>query len=441
MSIHFIPWQEDRYIIYQSSGQSALVGNNALVDCIRKKQADDSVLMDEDLEELLSMLRFWEKPDAKSYRPDFKPVTAVLLLTNQCNLRCSYCYADAGEKPKKSLDLPRAKRAIDYVCEQAIAQGFDKFRVDFHGGGEPTMKWRLLRECTQYARSKPIAASISLTSNGVWSPHMCEWIIENLDEVSLSVDGQPSTQNTNRPLLNGDDSAAVVFDNLSRLDMANKPYGIRITATAPWDTLYNDVEYLCRYQKCHTIQVEPAFNVDRGGHNATPSDADCQGFAQAFMRAFDYGRSHGKRIFFSGARPGITSQVFCNAPYNALIVNSDGNLTTCYEVDNQSHPLFDISHIGSIDAETLTVKLDKRQHLHGLMEERREHCEGCFCLPTCGGDCYTRTFQQGSEGHLNYSSRCNMNREITREMLVRLIADGDGVWSVNPVLETCYAEG
>lgn len=83
---------------------------------------------------------------------------AVLLMTNQCQLRCVYCYAAAGELPHEALTTEQGRAAIDIVCQNAITLHQPQFEISFHGGGEPTFAWQVLKECATYARQKPLPA-------------------------------------------------------------------------------------------------------------------------------------------------------------------------------------------------------------------------------------------------------------------------------------------
>ncbi|HUM70627.1 MAG TPA: hypothetical protein PLK31_17480, partial [Chloroflexota bacterium] len=80
------------------------------------------------------------------------------------------------------------------------------------------------------------------------------------------------------------------------------------------------------------------------------------------------------------------------------------------------------------DQDDIHIHEPARQHLHSLMAERRQQCRDCFCYWSCAGDCYTRAFQAGPDGHRERGSRCLMNQAITRRMLLNGLADGGGVW-------------
>ena len=348
-------------------------------------------------------------------------------MTNACQLRCAYCYAAAGDAPVERLTTAQGRAAIDFVCASALAQGRPHFDLSFHGGGEPTLAWSVLKACVAHARGKPLPAHIGMTSNGAWSPAQTDYVLANLDDLTLSFDGTPATQDLKRPFATGRGSAEIVLRTIAALDRRSFPYAIRMTATAPWERFPEDVRYLCEQTGCRTIQVEPAFNTGRGGHPQGDAD-DCLGFAEAFLDAVEIAAAAGRTLFYSGARLGLVTNTFCTAPYDALIVTPAGNLVSCYEVTDPGHPLAELSTIGSYDGDGLHPDAARRDRLHGLMAERQAGCGDCFCLRSCAGDCYTRAFGDGPAGHLSYGPRCEMNRAITAGLLLHAIAAGDGVW-------------
>ena len=353
-------------------------------------------------------------------------MTLVPLLTNQCQLRCTYCYADAGEIPFEELQIEQGQVGIDYVCENAAKLKQPFFEVSFHGGGEPTYAWDVLKGLVEYARQKKVRAKITLTSNGVWSPTQLNWIAENIDEFTLSIDGSPETQDRQRPLASGEGSSNIVMQTIKKIEALSLPYAIRMTAIAPWSNLPSDVQYLCEHTRCHSIQVEPAFNLERGGHNY-PDKQDFTAYTNAFIAAYEIAAQARRVFYYSGARLGVIASSFCTAPYQALILTPAGNLVTCYEITDDSHPLADISLIGNITDKTVHLNLSNRENLHQLMKERRASCRECFCYWNCAGDCYSRAFDPGPSGHLNHSTRCDMNRLILENLLLWNIEKSGGV--------------
>jgi uncharacterized protein len=120
--------------------------------------------------------------------------------------------------------------------------------------------------------------------------------------------------------------------------------------------------------------------------------------------------------------------MFCTAPYGALIVNAEGNLVACYEINASTHPLGAISRIGRIENGAVRVDFAGRARLHALIAERRQACRDCFCYWSCAGDCYPRAMSNKPLGHLLHSERCDLTRALTSQLLLRVLAQRGGVW-------------
>ena len=432
MQLFVIPI-EGRFVLYRPLLQLAFVGNRAMVDLVlnlTNQACHSNAGTPADAVEFLRTIGFLE-PDPPAPPPpdhEYHPTTAVLLLTSRCNLRCTYCYASGGELSVQDLSLTAARTVINQACRNALEAGAPRFELGFHGGGEPIQAWEIVQETTAYARDKDLPCEIFMVSNGLWSKSQRKWIMENLDDLTISFDGQPQTQNRQRPLASGRGSFSAVMRTMEALDNAGFRYAIRMTATDPWrGRLPEDVRFICAETNCSMIDVEPAFNTRRGEHRG-PTPGESAAFVEAFMEAFEIASQAGRRLTYSGARPWLLTQSFCTAPYGALIVNPAENLVACYEVASTSHPLAEISTVGRIVDSQVAVDHEARNALLTWLEERRVQCRDCFCYWHCAGDCYSRYSYSEPSTRAGMSPRCDMNRAITARILLWYIMNGDGVW-------------
>jgi uncharacterized protein len=443
---------EGRFILYRPLLQLAFVGNRAMadltLDLVQRKDlsgagrtASDSIRehppdggTSEEAAAFLESIGFLEPdpPPPSALDPAFCPTTAVLLLTNRCNLRCIYCYASGGEGPASDLSPALAKAAIDQAYQNARTLDRPHFGLTFHGGGEPMEAWDVVQEATAYARNKDLPCRVTMVSNGVCTPRQREWILNNLDNLSISFDGTQTTQDHQRPFASGQGSFKAVMRTIEALDKADFSYGIRMTATAPWrGQLPKDVRFICEETGCQAMQVEPAFNAHRGEHQG-PTQEESEAFVDAFLEAFEIASRAHRRLTYSGARPWLLTRVFCSAPYSALIVNPEGGLVSCYEVTDKNHPLVEMSTLGRVVADQtgprISIDHGARDALLSFLENRRATCQDCFCFWHCAGDCYTRSLTSVPEDPEATSPRCYMNREITSHILLWYIMNSDGVW-------------
>jgi uncharacterized protein len=427
----------DKFILYRPLLRLAFVGNRAMASLVQRLARGggpgEGPPIPEEIHVFLESIGFFQ-PDPPEPAQDhaFRPTTGVLLLTNRCNLRCAYCYASGGEGAPQSLTVELARLVIDQVCQNAQEQERTYFELTFHGGGEPLQAWEVLRAAAEYARAKPLPARIGVVSNGVWTLAQRDWLMRNLDEITISFDGTQRTQDAQRPFPNGRGSYRAVMSTLQALDASGRRYGIRLTATPPFrEKLAEDVRFLCEHTGCRTMQVEPAFHLERGGHIG-PGESDAQDFAEAFIAAVEVARQAGRELVYSGARPWLVSASFCSAPYGtALSVTPEGQLVTCYEIVNTAHPMAEMSTIGQVEEGRFEVDEGRRERFLAYLDARRAGCRECFCFFHCAGDCYTRSASRLETPTERPASRCAINQAITRDLLLLNIQDGGGVWRGN----------
>lgn len=143
--IFSIPISKRKYLIYAPLKGIAFLGNTSLVNAIAEAcQNPFRALQTKDEFRVLDQLHFFQPEPLPSDEFQDRGVqydAVILFLTNQCNLRCSYCYASSGEYPPKTMSWEIAKAAIDLVLRGVISQGLPEMTLGFHGGGEPTLNW------------------------------------------------------------------------------------------------------------------------------------------------------------------------------------------------------------------------------------------------------------------------------------------------------------
>lgn len=433
--LYSIPFQ-DEHIIYLPLQRLAFIANHSMADYCARFQSDPGTKVQPDFREahrFLSSAGFFNPPmpipQSNQDEKAFTPSTAVLLLTTSCNFRCLYCYASAGGKKDTLLSLEAGKKAIDIVCNNARTKNEQRFSLCFHGGGEPTLAREHMRALVEYARGKELQAHISLSTNGYWTAEERDWILSNIDDISLSCDGLKEIHDRQRPSGTGKGTFDVVFDTIRIMDKQKASYGIRLTVTeSTVETLPRSIEFLCKETGCGNFQAEPAFNHGRartGGQSVSSTNR----FVDSFLSSYDIARQYGRTLFYSGARPSVITDTFCMAPYNALIINNENKATACYEIFHSTLELAPVFFTGEMSASgRLQIDHDKRRKLLATIRQRRAACRKCFCYWHCAGDCPAKTLTADGKGHLHFGSRCEVNRAITKEILVRFIHEAGGVW-------------
>jgi uncharacterized protein len=449
---------KEKYIIYAPLKGIAFVANPRLVNDIfefakcpnssslpSNKTASESSFSKEKLPDEFDFLHnlsfFQAEPfPVDEYKDQGVQYDAVVLfLTNQCNLRCLYCYASSGEFPVKRMTWEVARRSIDYVTEEVIRNQSSEMTLGFHGGGEPTLNWDILTKATDYAqalaRKNNFTLKVNGSFNGYWSKKVLNYIIQNFTELSMSFDGLPVIQNQQRPTKNGNDSFPRVAETLHKLDEAEFPYGIRMTVTdSSVHQLEESIAFIVEHFRPRKIQVEPVFMEGRAKKNLTEvSDLDI--FIDQFIKGLKRAEEHDIHLFYSGARLDVLTQRFCLAACRAFIVTPDGDVTTCFETYGRDHPLSDQFIVGRFqrDAGFNLYKRKINDHFNRTVEDI-SYCDGCFCRWHCAGDCAVKTYSMETGEGFQPTRRCYLNQELTKFLLLKNIKESGGlIWISNKI--------
>lgn len=129
-----------------------------------------------------------------------KQKTIMLIITYNCNLRCSYCY-----EPKLQnfhMDASRAKRII---AEQVanLNDDYDSVEIQFMGG-ESLLEFPLIKEVSEWLWANPMNKKLLVlfapTNGTLLTEEMKAWFTRNRDKINLglSFDGDINMQDINR---------------------------------------------------------------------------------------------------------------------------------------------------------------------------------------------------------------------------------------------------
>ncbi len=181
-------------------------------------------------------LILWKKQKAELMVEKVELQNLCLVLSQDCNMRCAYCYENGGSfnKTRKLMDCSTIKKIVDWWLGK-IPQEISSVRVEFYGG-EPLLNAAGFIYAVEYINEKinqlnKTVRYFVITNGTLINDEILEVLKRNKVTVTLSIDGDRESQNANRKLLGNHDSYDTVIQNLHCLIKADVQVLARITLT------------------------------------------------------------------------------------------------------------------------------------------------------------------------------------------------------------------
>lgn len=136
---------------------------------------------------------------------------AYLILTENCNLRCTYCFERNSRNCTKYMSKEVAFKTVDTLIKNAVDCNEKTIDITFFGG-EPMLCPDLMIDIMKYTEEKckenNKSAHYSIITNGTLYNDKIEefleywYTVEKYMSIQLSIDGIPEIEDSNRPCAN-----------------------------------------------------------------------------------------------------------------------------------------------------------------------------------------------------------------------------------------------
>lgn len=306
-----------------------------------------------------------------------------IIVTNKCNLNCTYCYENS--KTTNSISVEKAKKII---AEKLNNTTYEEVIIDFFGG-EPFLEFEKIKEICEWTWSChwPTKYLFFATTNGVLVHGQIQnWLRENSQKfwVSLSLDGTRESHNRNRSgsydkidipffkecwpsqtvkMTISKDTISSIYDNIVHIhSLGFDLTGTNFAEGIDWSDkdyvtiVKEQLELLCKYYIAHPeIKVPPILNMS--------------------LFKCELKGTHCK---------------WCGTGEHMCALNTDGQLYPCTFFTPMTFDSEQLSYIKNIDFKD-----------HSIFEDR-ECSQTCYLYPVCN-NCYGANLL--STGQINYRDR------------------------------------
>ncbi|WP_196236088.1 radical SAM protein [Bradyrhizobium japonicum] len=344
------------------------------------------------------------------------------MLTSACQLRCSYCYAEAGDTKTQHLSSEIARKAITIVARNASQTEQRQFTVHLHGAGEPTLMPGTIASLLDHISVEETHWSTIcrkiMSSNFCVPPQQAVSYARSLTQIFVSSDGPPDIADAFRPMAKkGGSSGAILENALAAVYGAQLSDKITIRCTVSSATqrrLCEITRYFSQFG-IRKIYFVPVSSLGRG-QDSLAIAADV--FVEEFRKCGRVAESLGVSIYYPGtdlSRARLDGYA-CGIKGSNFAVLPDGTVSVCYEAVVPGSELREAYRIGTLSSEGLRVDESRVQQIaHSTHVSQRAACNTCFCRLTCAGQCAARNVAPGiNKRDLPMTDACDITRALTQ---------------------------
>lgn len=294
----------------------------------------------------------------------------TIWVTHACNLRCSYCY-EGEEKQDVHMSMETAEQVISFLKKSEECLD-DNIKISIHGG-EPLLNYEILYYLVQEVKAWKKDVKIDMTTNAtLLNQNNLSFIKDNIDEISISIDGTQEVHDMNRMNHIGRGTFNDVTKHIDDLLKQSDNVIARMTVTHETvERLYDSV--LCLYNLGFRF-ISPIINqYDRYWNEKSMEVLKSQ--LLKISKNFQL-REDGIRIGMLEEMKFRTKSKCCPGEMT-MNIDAYGDIYPCaYVVGNHRFKMGNI---------TTGIKTEKLQELQEINNKEIENCKLCKWTEYCHG--------------------------------------------------------
>lgn len=330
-----------------------------------------------------------------------KYMSPWIFTTNQCNLRCPYCYV-------KWNDNKMSKETYDKINSTFLGM-LDRGELDFVvyrlAGGEPTLvfnEWKsFVEDFLANCGSKGFVSII--TNLTILTDDMLDFFEKHKDRIGfgVSLDGYSYS----KPFINGQSSAEIVkvnIDKLLKIGIKNIDISTVVDANS-----FGDVDVLAEWISHRNLGW--GVYLDHFFCGEIDYDVICNKMKQvvSVLGANHFDIYH--RFKFNNIKID-TNYEGCTAGEKLITIGVDGNIYPCQTLVDEE-PICNIFSCDDIIHALMVQKAYKIGYNYTLPEK----CEGCSIAEICGGGCKMHNKE------INKNFTCDIMKTVILYMIKNIL--------------------
>jgi uncharacterized protein len=353
---------------------------------------------------------FYKEEDSDSNE---KISSLTLMIVQECNMKCKYCYGEGGEYSNKGrMSREVAIKAIDFLIENSDKK---ELLIAFFGG-EPLLNLPLIKEVIDYCIKQETIHNkkflYTTTTNGTLITKEIEkYLLSNNIAVQISIDGKQESHDKNRYFANKEGSYNQIIQRTENI-RKNNILAARATVTS------ENLNYIEIFNHLSNLEFKPvSISVAQNLLN----DNDYDNLIEEYIKFIKYFEKLIKekkynevfkipiliasleRLEYSNVR-----YLSCGVGRNMYAVDINGDLFPCHRfVGNKEYSLGNI-YSGVKNKE----KFIDKQYIFNHLQ-----CRNCWVQNLCLGGCPNENLVSTGDMQVSPDRNCKFTKKVYEELI------------------------
>ena len=338
-----------------------------------------------------------------------------ILLTDDCNLKCKYCYC-GEERKKNSINVKFVKCAIDDFYKQG-----NKLFIRFFGNGEPTLEFEKIKEIYEYTIKLDKEATFEIQTNGVFNEEIAKWIGQHIDIVWISYDGTTDVNDFYRATFNNKSVSNIVEKNIKYLNEKVKELGVR--ATIGKKNLYKQKEIIDKMQEMRVKHIySDLMFADVNNKLYYEDEINPSEYAKEFLKARKYAEE--KQIYYGSfftINFDEKTNISCRACIPMPHLTVDGYVSCC-DMGYADGKLQELIY-GKYDEKNnkIIYDNDKIKNIQARTVDNLKQCKDCEIKYYCAGGCIGEAINENGTIFSIKEKNCEAIKFLAKDLLGKKI--------------------
>jgi len=337
------------------------------------------------------------------------PALAVFKVTLACNLKCVYCYANAGVDQSSHMSVETAHKIVD---EFARLNPYRTVNMLMHGG-EPLLNFKLVKDIAEYAKKYGKRVQVTIQTNAaLLNDEIATYIKKNNINVGVSLDGPAIFQNATRPLQGGKASFDQVIRGIHCLQKHEITFGVLGVMTANVAEHMDEILDFFLANDIYQFSFIPLMKFGRGGDDCSlyvSGEQIFNAYKKIYYRVIENNTHNDKKIqertlanmassLFANENTFMCTQTPCGAGRKILGFSNNGDVYICDDFIGDQE--FKIGNVNETPIDEMLAQSSIVAKTLSRSKEKFKRCKDCVWKTLCGGVCHSVDHYSANDGEL-----------------------------------------